>query len=240
MRFEKKTSSSKVEQGQALDSYLATLLASSIEPVFSDCLEKLVVVPFRKNDNEIINQTAQERSMVEPSAVTEVLDRVKKESCESNNNAADQWSRRRFDAQLFTVGGLTLATPQAEIVDTLDFPENLETLANQPDWCLGLLRHKAREIIIVDADKLIRKRDSRYKAPQGRQCFHNIVVLKGGKLGFVCDEIGEIRSIKPAEVKWRANKENRPWLIGMHSSSTLALVDLSKLIPVRSEQASLG
>lgn len=96
---------------------------------------------------------------------------------------------------------------------------------------LGLLHYKDSEVIIVNTAKLIRKGDSGDEASLGQEHSHNIIVLKGGKLGFTCDEIGKKSSIKQVEIKWRTANGHRPWLVGMHISSPMALVDLSKLIP---------
>ncbi len=130
------------------------------------------------------------------------------------------------------VGGLNLATPVSALSGVVSYPDEIASLREQPSWFLGLFQHQGRKIGIVDMGMLINSEQTAYKRSLTTQSYSNILLLKGGKWGLACDEVGQIIRPLEDEVKWRNSEGGRPWLIGTITNPSSALVDLQDLIPI--------
>lgn len=131
----------------------------------------------------------------------------------------------------FKVGNLTFATRLSGISGAISYPENISVLPSQPEWFMGLFQHKGAKIAIADTGMLINHSQPNYKRSISLEPYSTILLLKGGKWGVACDEIGEVIQASKEGIKWREQKESIPWLTGMVMKPSMALINVRKLIP---------
>lgn len=148
------------------------------------------------------------------------------------------WAQNDFQALLFSVGKLTLAVPLLTLHSVLNWPEGSVTpMPHQPDWCLGLLRYRERNVRIVDTAKLVIPSDRETLLPV--EPAQHILIVGDGQWGLACDAIGSVVSLSKDSVRWRkASRSNRPWLAGTVLEHLCALLDTEALAHMLSIGAS--
>ncbi len=142
-------------------------------------------------------------------------------------NGRPQWAQQRFEALLFTVGGLNLAVPLVELgaIHALEERE-LTPIFGQVDWFLGLLPLKTGALRVVDTAKVVMP--ERYDAamPLG---YRYVITLNGSDWGLGVDTIHDSVQLEPEAVRWRSARGKRPWLAGTVVEQMCALLDASQL-----------
>ena len=142
-------------------------------------------------------------------------------------NGRPQWAQQRFEALLFTVGGLNLAVPLTELgaIHTLEGRE-LTPIFGQVDWFLGMLSLKEGSLRVVDTARVVMP--ERYDAamPQG---YRYVITLNGSDWGLGVDTIHDSVQLQPDAVRWRSARGKRPWLAGTVVEQMCALLDASQL-----------
>lgn len=132
-----------------------------------------------------------------------------------------EWARGGFQALLFNVGPLRLAVPLVRLHGVLPWPEAISAVPGQPAWSLGLMRHRERNVRVVDTASLV-------GAPGGagqRAAPANVLIVGDGGWGLAADAIGDVLRLEPGEVKWRSAQGRRPWLAGTLLERLCALLD---------------
>ena len=67
-----------------------------------------------------------------------------------------EWSRPTFQALLFEVGALRLAVPLVKLHSVVNLKdEEITPMPNQPDWYLGLMRYRDRNVRVVDTATMV-------------------------------------------------------------------------------------
>ncbi len=135
-----------------------------------------------------------------------------------------EWSRPSFQALLFEVGALRLAVPLVKLHSVVNLKdEEITPMPNQPDWYLGLMRYRDRNVRVVDTATMVlpaEKRDDAAESPP-----RHVLVVGDGAWGLACHGIGEVLKLGGEDVKWRTAKGKRPWLAGTVLGHLCALVD---------------
>lgn len=127
-----------------------------------------------------------------------------------------------FQALLFSVAGLTLAVPLAELHGVLTWSAaSITPLPGHAPFFLGVRVHLGRKVKIIDAGHLI--------SPGGRPANvtdpRHIVLIGGGEWGLACEDIGMVVSLAAEDVRWRHTRTERPWLLGTVTEHLCALLD---------------
>ena len=158
----------------------------------------------------------------EPAAEPEVVDA---------QPGVPEWARSRFQCLVFHVAGLSLAVPLTKLNGVVPWPEAITPMPNRSDLFLGLMRHQARNVKVVDTALMVlpehRQPDS-LAAPEER--LEHVILLDDGRWGLACDSIGEVLTLEPDEVRWRGAQGKRPWLAGTVLKHLCALLDADAFV----------
>lgn len=127
-----------------------------------------------------------------------------------------------FQALLFSVAGLTLAVPLAELHGVLTWSAtSITPLPGHAPFFLGVRVHLGRNVKIIDAGHLV--------SPEGRRMGvtdpRHIVLIGEGEWGLACEDIGEVVTLGMQDVHWRSTRTERPWLLGTVTEQLCALLD---------------
>jgi purine-binding chemotaxis protein CheW len=150
-------------------------------------------------------------------------------------NGRPSWAQERFECLLFSVGGLTLAVPLAELGSIYPLAENdeLTPLFGQISWFMGLLTSKGNNIRTVNTAKVVMP--ERYQAAMADN-FKYVISINGVDWGLAVDNVSSAVTLDPDDVRWRSQRSKRPWLAGTVVDHMCALLDVSQLANMFLEQ----
>ena len=131
------------------------------------------------------------------------------------------WARDGFQALLFNVGSLRLAVPLVRLHGVLPWPEAIAAMPGQPSWSLGLMRHRDRNVRVVDTATLVGVPGDGGQRPVPS----NVLIVGDGEWALAADSISDVLHLEPGEVKWRSAQGRRPWLAGTLLERLCALMD---------------
>lgn len=222
-----------MQQSLALDSYLRTLLDEIPDvhevddtplPVVAKAPVK-PVVPLDEPPKAIVEPVVQlpvpELAAVENTVTLQAL------------SVMPEWSRQEFQALFFKVGHLILAVPLTDLSRTIKIERRPGQIPGQPSWFLGLLDDQDSRIGVLDTGQLIFGKTRGSQRDLSQNPFKSILITEDKRWGLACDEILSIGRLNPEKVRWRTNRQKRPWLIGTVIEELTAIVDLQQLVPNR-------
>ncbi|WP_019530377.1 chemotaxis protein CheW [Dasania marina] len=142
------------------------------------------------------------------------------------DNGRPSWAQQRFECLLFSVGGLTLAVPLAELGSIIPITDELTPLFGQIDWFMGLLTVKQGNIRTVNTAKVVMP--ERYQDGMADN-FNYVISINGVDWGLAVDDVASAITLSPEDVRWRSERSKRPWLAGTVVDHMCALLDVSQL-----------
>lgn len=137
------------------------------------------------------------------------------------------WGEGRFQAMLFKVAGLTLAVPLSELHGIRECDqEKVTSMPGHVAWYLGLMTYRGRQVPVIDTAQLVlpdERRSALTEDPFER--IERVVFIGDGGWGLGCDQVNEVISLEPDEVRWRTERTRRRWLAGTVIKHMCALLD---------------
>lgn len=138
-----------------------------------------------------------------------------------------EWAEAPFECLLFDVAGLTLAVPLVSLGSIYSLAgEELTPLFGQPDWFLGILPSQAGNLKVLDTARWVM--GDRYR-DDFREGLQYVISVQGYEWGLAVHQVSRSIRLDPREVKWRAQRSQRPWLAGTVIDHMCALLDVSAL-----------
>ncbi len=138
------------------------------------------------------------------------------------------WTQHPFQALLFKVAGLTLAVPLVELNGILEWHVDAVTeMPGHADFYLGLLPHLGKNVALIDTARFVLPTDriNDLVGDQPHQRLTRIVLIHDGRYGLACDEVAEVITLQPQDVRWRTSRTQRRWLAGTVVAHMCALID---------------
>lgn len=137
------------------------------------------------------------------------------------------WAAEPFECLLFDVAGLTLAVPLVCLGSIYPLAgHELTPLFGQPDWFLGILPGQAGNLKVLDTARWVMPERYRDDYREGLQY---VISVQGYEWGLAVHQVSRSVRLDPSEVKWRSQRQQRPWLAGTVIEQMCALLDVSAL-----------
>ena len=137
------------------------------------------------------------------------------------------WASEAFECLLFDVAGLTLAVPLVCLGSIYPLAgQELTPLFGQPEWFLGLLPSHNGNLKVLDTARWVMPDRYRDDFQQGLQY---VISVQGYEWGLAVHSVSRSIRLDPAEIKWRAQRGQRPWLAGTVIEHMCALLDVAQL-----------
>jgi purine-binding chemotaxis protein CheW len=190
-----------------------------------------VVEPVTEVQAEPVTEVDQTQPVVTEATVDEPRPQVQQ-------SPVPEWAEQRFQCLLFKVSGLSLAVPLVKLNSVIAWDENITETPNQTDWYLGLIQHLQKQVKVIDTALLVlpeNRRDALDLASADR--LGHILLVDDYKWGLACDSIGDVVWLTKDEVKWRQNKQTRPWLAGTSLQHLCAIMDTEVFANMLNNQA---
>jgi len=136
------------------------------------------------------------------------------------------WGDETFQALLFKVNGLTLAVPLVELSGVQEWQDGKVTpLPGHVPWYLGLMQYRERNVPVVDTAQLVMPEERQANIRPWQERLRHVVFIADGTWGLACDELAEVVTLRPDEVRWRTSRTRRRWLAGTVIEHMCALLD---------------
>lgn len=136
------------------------------------------------------------------------------------------WGEGPFQALLFRVGGLTLSVPLVELSGVQEFEwEEITPMPGHVPWYLGLIQYRGRSVPVVDTAHLVLPEDRLAALTPPEERVRHIVFIADGTWGLACDDVAEVLTLSPEQVRWRTSRTRRRWLAGTVIEHMCALLD---------------
>ncbi|MFZ5594649.1 MAG: chemotaxis protein CheW [Pseudomonadota bacterium] len=208
-----------LEQEAALTVYLDALL---------QC-----VPDYDVTDSLVVEERSASSSVDPVTRVADVLDHEMRASAAGENPAVQGeralpgWATTSFKILLFRVNELTLAVPLSELNGIVAAPETITGLPGGEKWLLGLMPYRGSSVKIIDIAYFMAT-ESRHLPMNSFSAYapKNIVLAGGASWGFPCHDVLRIITTEPHQVRWRSDRQRRPWLVGIMNDPVCALIDV--------------
>lgn len=139
------------------------------------------------------------------------------------------WAQNRFQCLSFQVAGVTLAAPLEKLHGIVELQEAITELPGYAPWVMGLLPHRGQNVQVVDIAEIIMPDDRRTNICNASERAKYLVLIDDGKFGIAVESISQVLTLEPVDVRWRSNKNRRPWLAGTVIDKMCALLELDQL-----------
>lgn len=137
------------------------------------------------------------------------------------------WGEEPFECLLFDVAGLTLAVPLVCLGSIYPLAgQELTPLFGQPEWFLGLLPSHNGNLKVLDTARWVMPDRYQDDFQQGLQY---VISVQGYEWGLAVHAVNRSLRLDPAQIKWRSQGGQRPWLAGTVIEHMCALVDVAQL-----------
>lgn len=142
---------------------------------------------------------------------------------------APGWSKEPFQTLFCKVEGVTLAVPLCGLHSIVHWHGDANSLPGQPDWQIGVIRHRGRFVGLVDSLRLIMPERQHAAPVSGRREGH-ILIIGDGRWGLYCDSLQRPQTLDKEDVRWRMANKGRPWIAGMLVERLCVLLDTEALL----------
>jgi len=137
-----------------------------------------------------------------------------------------QWGEETFQALMFKVAGLTLAVPLVELSGVQEWDAGKVTpMPGRVPWYLGLMLYREHNVPVVDTAQLVMPEDRQASLSPWQERLKHVVFIADGRWGLACDELAEVITLRPEDVRWRTTRTKRRWLAGTVIEHMCALLD---------------
>jgi purine-binding chemotaxis protein CheW len=235
MNNDKKTGATLVDQQDAINAYLDSLLAEATEPVVeaqAETRESVVVA---------LHPSLEEPQPVSEVSVAQETATGAEETVAEFVSEVPEWAGQRFQCLVFTVHGLKLAVPLEGLNGILTWSEDILSMPGHAPHFLGLLKTQEATVKVVDPALLVMPEGRTPPAigQEGRETPGNIILIGRKRWGLAADSVSETMTLNPDEVRWRTVRGKRKWLAGTVIEHMCALLDVEEFARILESSDSI-
>ncbi len=119
---------------------------------------------------------------------------------------------------MFRVGRHLLSVPLVQLSSVVDWNDSITRLPESPGWLLGLVKHRDRNLRIVDSHLLLDIEDGDPQKPG------HLLVLDEGEWAITCDRLEQVVNLQADEVQWKSAAIS-PMVLGTIRQSLATLLN---------------
>jgi purine-binding chemotaxis protein CheW len=206
------------DQDQIINNYLESLLSEVAE--YSE--------PEPKPRQETAEVVAL-RPQVVAEPVTQPQVQAEETAKDQGQREVPEWAQEAFQCLLFKVRGMTLATPLLALDNIVKWESELTSIPGQPDWHLGVLQHRDRNVVVVDTARLLIPDKIRPDDGSREQGSH-ILIIGDNSFGLACDSLAKPIVLDKDEIRWSGGHPDRLWMAGTIREKLSVLLDMEALL----------
>ncbi len=180
--------------------------------------------------------------MVETPVETPIVEPVKAAVPEPVSEELPEWCQHEFQAMLFKVAGLTLAVPLVDLNGVVECDlDDVSAMPGHADFYLGLMKHLDKNVPLVDTARFVLPADklSTLAGDDPQTRITRAVMIQDCQYGLACDEVNEVVTLSPDEVRWRTQRTQRRWLAGTVVEHMCALIDATAFAELLADRSPI-
>lgn len=138
-----------------------------------------------------------------------------------------EWANEPFQILLFKVAGLKLAVPLIDLCGVIEWNDSVTEMPGHADFYMGILQHLGYKIAVIDTARVVLPPDklTQLAGDDPSERVKHIVMIDDYRWGLACDNIGEVITLQPSDVRWRTSNSSRGWLAGTVIDHMCALLN---------------
>ncbi len=214
---------SVLEQDTALQVYLGALLQDMSVSAYAENPQEIPVTEKILDQDDILGPIAAIQKESAP-FVVEGHPPPQKPSI---------WATAPFQALLFSANGIKMVVPLVQLHSIVELTTPIKAMPGNAVWFMGLWPWRGTHVKVIDICKFMAMKGAELKNTELKNSGENIpkriVLINDGSWGFVCDEVSEIFTLSPGQIKWRVDRTHHAWLAGMVVEHMCALLDVDGL-----------
>lgn len=236
---ENRMQTGQTQARQRPDIYPVSMPRLKPEPE-QETIRELAEAPRPVMDIPVLRESQQVKM---PEPVVETQEKIDAELMESKQKLPSRdegyvpdWAQERFKCLLFKVAGVSLAVPLAKLNGVVSWSEKITPVPGNSRSFLGLLRHHERNVKVMDTAQIVlpeKQQEGTLLPPDQR--LKNVILVDDFNWGLACDDIGEVITLEPGEVRWRTPKGKLKWLSGTVLQHLCALLEVDALARLLNE-----
>ncbi len=125
---------------------------------------------------------------------------------------------------MFSVAGNQLSIPLINMGSVVTRGKRLTLLPDAPDWFLGILQHREKNVKVVDTAKILKVNSTQLHSE-----YQHILVLGDEGWAITCDQLGEVIKLNEDDVKW-TKQGSKNLFLGTIKQSLAILLDPDKIL----------
>lgn len=212
-----------LEQDTALQVYLGALLQDMSVSAYAENPQKILIAEETLQQDDIFGSMATIQKASAPFVV------------DGHNPAAKSltWAITPFQSLLFSANGIKMVVPLVQLHSIVDLTVPIKAMPGNAAWFMGLWPWRGTHVKVMDICKFMAMKGTELKNTElknpGENIPKRIVLINDGSWGFVCDEVSEIFTLSPDQIKWRVDRTHHAWLVGIVVEHMCALLDVDGL-----------
>ena len=132
-----------------------------------------------------------------------------------------------FQALIVNIQGMKFAISLNDLHNIIRWPQKgLTEISSEATWHLGLLSQQHQHSIIIDSAHILIP--SQYQSIDSS--YHFILLIAEGKWGLSCNNVIEVVTLSPHEIRWKKQHGTRPWLAGTVFDKMYSVLNIEELI----------
>jgi len=221
-------SNTLVDEKIAISLFLDSLLNETEELPNEVILPEIQAIVEVETEVKIPLETSLEAKIsVDVDNVRAVETKVEFPTENENTSVEPSCENEPFQVLLFEVAGLKLAVPLAELSGVIEWNDSVTEMPGHADFYMGILQHLGHKIAVIDTAKMVLPSNklSALAGNNPRERVKHIVLIDDYRWGLACDNIGDVITLQPDEVRWRTSRTTRGWLAGTVIEHMCALLN---------------
>lgn len=138
------------------------------------------------------------------------------------------WAQGPFDALLLDLGGARLAVPLTALAGLRRLEGGLTRLPGAADWVSGVFKDREQSVRVAATAALLGlpRQEGDPREAEGPY----VALLGASGWGLACERAATVLHLRPEDVRWRAQRQRKPWLAGILRKQLCALLDPEALV----------
>lgn len=159
----------------------------------------------------------------------EFLDTLLEQGCDDGEGPSKPILPQRNLLQFisFKVGKLQLLVARDEFCGIQYLSQ--ESGFDSSHWYQRSTDDSEESIHLVDVARLVLPK-SKLQPGRSELAASQVMLCHNGEIGLLCDEIGKMKTVDPAEIQWRTEATQRSWLAGVIPSQQCAILNIDSIM----------
>lgn len=181
---------------------------------------------------ETLPETTPEIKISEPGPIEKVIEaeEIKQAVDAGPGDSLPEWTKYPQQCLLFEVEDTEIAIPLVVLNSIAVWDQEALPIPAQPDWHLGVVKHRGANVVILDTARLIMPEKLTQTADERRSGHGSHYLVVNHRWALSCNAIKETIQLNPEQVKWRPLRPTRPWAVGTLIDRLCVLLDTEALI----------